>query len=278
MKGFVERYEGKVFRVIEKFKLLREGDKVFIALSGGKDSGAAGYMLVKYVREKGIGCELTAFHMNLGLPSSKEVEEVVKEQAKKLNIPLVTCNVADYGVDMAKIAQLPRPICSSCGVIKRYLMNKIPREMGATKVATGHHADDFIVFFFKDILGGNFSWIAKFTPLLPGRGKSIARIRPLFWVGGRENKKFCDSIGLPYLEDACPYAHLKRGKWYEIVEYMASKQPDFRRRMMIGITKLAELLPEETQTLRECEKCGEPTSTKVCAFCRLVQAQKGVKS
>jgi len=281
--NFYKEYEGKVFRTIKKYKLLRKGDHIFIALSGGKDSGAAGYMLVKYVREKRIDCNLTAFHINFGLPFSKRVEEIVREQARILEIPILVSNVSDYGVEMARVAKLKRPICSSCGLIKRYLMNRIPREMGATKLCTGHHADDFLIFFFKNMLGENYSWIAKFTPLLPQNGKSLARIRPLFCVGGQDNKKLCDELEFPYIEeDVCPHVFLKcgldskRDKWYEVIENIASWQRDFKERMMISISKLAKELSTKLDEPGECCKCGEPTNTEICAFCRLVEAQKNI--
>jgi tRNA(Ile)-lysidine synthase TilS/MesJ len=283
-REFISDYERKVFKIIKKYRLLEKGDNIFIALSGGKDSGAAGYMLVKYRREKGIECKLTAFHINFGLPFSERVEGVVRKQAEALDIPVVICNVSDYGIDMSRVARLKRPICSSCGVIKRYLMNKIPREMGANKVCTGHHADDFLTFFFKNMLGENYVWISKFTPLLPKEGKSIARIRPLFCVGGSDNKRFCNEIGFPYIEeDVCPHVFLKCGldgkreRWYKVIEDISSWQKDFKERMMISVSKLAKELSLGIDKPGECVRCGEPTNTEVCAFCRLVEAQGKVK-
>jgi len=276
---FIERYEREIFRTIKKFKLVENSDNIFIALSGGKDSFAAGYMLTKYVKDKDIDCSLSAFHINFGSPFSNKVQDVVRKQANLLNLPLVVSKVSEYGIDMEKVAKLSRPICSSCGIIKRYLMNKVPREMGATKIATGHHADDFLTFFFKNMLGENFEWISKFTPLLPTSDNSLARIRPLFFVGRKDNEKLCNIMNFPYInDDICPHGYLKcapesKGKWYEIIDYIQSKQPDFRKNMMLSISKLANRIPIQSSP-NKCKKCGEPTNSEICAFCRIVDAIK----
>lgn len=283
MTNLVSRYQRVVFNTIGRYHLVERGDRIFIGLSGGKDSGSALYTLVRYVEDRGVDCELHPFHINFALPFSDEVEEVVRKQVELLGLRLEVFHISDYGIDMVRVAKLSRPICSSCGVIKRYLMNRLPRERGATKLATGHHGDDFIVFFFKNLLGGNLAWSSKFVPRLPSRGKQLGRIRPLFFVGGGENRRFCRAVGFPYIEeDVCPHTvygcGVDRSKrlWLDVIRYIQRRQPTFRRRMMNSILRTAKLLasqPDE-RPLRECNLCGEPTSTEVCAFCRLLEAQK----
>jgi len=273
----IEIYRKKVFRTISKFKLIEKGDRIFIGLSGGKDSGAACYLISEYVRKRKVQCEIIAFFIKLGDFIPEQVVETVRKQAEFCGVPFKLYNVKDFGIDFKKLSQLPRPICSSCGIIKRYLMNKIPREENANKLCTGHHGDDFIVFFMKNIIGNNIDWISKFTPLLQGRGKHISRIRPLFFVGGEENRKFCEEIKFPYIEeDICPYIFLKqkidmrRKKWYETIEEIGKWQPNFREYMMKGILSLAERLNVMSDIPGECEICGEPTDGEICAFCKIV--------
>ncbi len=55
MEKFMSKYKSKVFRVIKKYKLVVDGDKIFVCLSGGKDSGSAAYLLKKYIEEKKQG-------------------------------------------------------------------------------------------------------------------------------------------------------------------------------------------------------------------------------
>jgi tRNA(Ile)-lysidine synthase TilS/MesJ len=282
MKHFnLETYRKKVFKTISKYKLIEKGDKIFVGLSGGKDSGSAFFLLNEYVKKYKIECEIYPFFIKLGDFIPEEVLNTVKKQAEICKTQIKIYNIYDYGIDYEKIAKLNRPICSCCGTIKRYLMNKIPREEGATKLCTGHHGDDFIVFFIKNMIGKNIDWISKFTPLLEGKGKQLSRIRPLFFVGGEDNKNFCDSIGFPYIkEDICPHKFLKqkidkrREKWYETINEIENWQPNFKEYFLEGISLLAEKLYKTSDMPEECEICGEPTNTKICAFCRLFKTQE----
>jgi len=282
MRNFSTKlYKRKTFRTISKFKLVEDGDKIFIGLSGGKDSGAVCYLISEYVRERKINCEVISFFIKLGDFVTDKLINILEKQAEICKIPFKIYDVKNYGIDFKKLQKHSRPICSSCGIIKRYLMNKIPREEGANKLCTGHHGDDFIIFFMKNILGNNIDWIEKFTPLLKGRGKQLSRIRPLFFVGGKDNKAFCDEIGFPYIEEnLCPYTFLKqqidkrREKWYETIENIEMWQPNFKEYFLKGIIALAEKIKTEENEIKECKICGEPTSENICAFCRILKFQE----
>lgn len=274
--------EKKVLRTISKYKLIDNNDKVFVALSGGKDSATACFLLSKYAKEKNVNCEIVAFHLVLGDFLPKIVLNTVKKQAKVCKVKLKVYRVEDFGIDFKKLSNLKRPICSFCGVVKRYLMNKIPREEGATKVCTGHNADDFLVFFFKNMVGKNIFWVSKFLPKLDGKGKQLTRIRPLFFASEEEIKEFCEKEKIPFIEeDICPYLVLKqkidrrREKWYETIKKISSWQPNFRENFLQSVISLAEILQKSMSfKLKECEICKEPTNMRVCSFCRLKERIK----
>jgi tRNA(Ile)-lysidine synthase TilS/MesJ len=274
-----EVYLKKVFKTIEKFKLIEKGDKVFVALSGGKDSASALFALKEYQKAKSIDFELKAFHINLGSITSDKIQEVVKKQASLTDTQLFTFNLKEKGISLEKIAKKSgRPICSVCGVIKRYLINKVPRDLGATKVATGHHADDFTVFFFKNLLGLNFSWIGKFKPKVESKNeKLLTKIRPLFFVGAKENEDFCKSLNIPFLsESVCPYfsdkgkIYDKTKKWYDVIHKLDEEFPDFKEKLINSIEKISNYFYEE-DNLMSCKLCGEPTNKEICTFCRLTK-------
>lgn len=280
MKFNIETYKRKVFKTISRYKLVEGKDKIFIGLSGGKDSGSAAHLLSEYLKENKINAELIGFYIKLGDFIPEKVIDIISKQAEICEIELKIYDIKEFGIDYEKIAKLPRPICSSCGTIKRYLMNKIPREEKATKLCTGHHGDDFIVFFIKNLIGGNIFWISKFSPLLLGENKQLTRIRPLFFVGGDENRKYCDEIGFPYIdEDICPHTFLKqkidirREKWYQTVREISEWQPNFRENFLKGVLLIAKEISKTSIKPYECEICGEPTNTKICAFCRLMELQ-----
>lgn len=277
MPEFIDSYLKKVWGTIKKFRLVERGDRIFIALSGGKDSASAAYTLKKFVEKKSFNAELIGFHINFSFPVSERVEKVVRKQADFLGIEILVVKLKKLGISMEELAKKSRrPICSVCGLIKRYLMNKIPREGGATKLATGHNLDDFLVLFFKNVVGGNLGWISKFKPLLPSpHPKLLSKIRPLFEVTDEEDRKLCESLSLPYLEeDVCPHVVLKckidkkREKWYQTINEIERWQRGFKSSMIKAIVRMSDFFVIE-ENLRECSRCGEPTNKNICAFCRL---------
>lgn len=277
-KELIQPYLRRVFRTIEKERLVEKGDKIFVALSGGKDSASALIALSQFLKESSLDFELKGFHINLDLQNSDRIEKVVRKQAKMASVNLLTVNLKDVGIDLEKLAKNSnRPICSVCGIVKRRLMNKIPRENGATKVATGHHMDDFIVFFFKNILGRNFSWIAKFKPKIEStHPKVLCKIRPLFYVGGKENETFCKVFKIPFVpEDVCPFSDLKakveKKRWYELIYEIEEWQKDFRFQLAKSIEKMSDFFESKETPIRECSICGEPTNQEICAFCKLMK-------
>jgi len=249
-------------------KLVAPGDRVFVAVSGGKDSAVALYVLRELQKTRPF--ELRAFHIDLGLTPTLGV---VEDLAGMLGVQLHTVSLRDYGIDIPSASRaLRRPPCSVCGAVKRYLMNKVPRELGATKVATGHNADDILAFFLKDLAQGRVDWAAKLKPIVPStHPKLLPKIRPLFEVTGEEALAIAESQGLPFTRERCPLAPLK-GDWLQpflqdFALRVEEKHPGFRLQLVRGIAQLP--VTGQNPELRECRLCGEPTSKDICDFCRI---------
>lgn len=260
----------EIERTIRKYKLVREKDKIFVGLSGGKDSAVAAYSLSQYAKE--IKAEVKGFFIKFA-DFQEEIEKVVKEQTEKFGIELKVFDLRNE-IDLFEIdRKTTRPICSSCGMIRRQLMNKLPREEGATKIATGHHGDDFIVFFLKNIAGKNFFYSSKFTPLLESNHKKmLPKIRPLFFVSGKDNKKICEELSIPiHQQEICPFIKVKkkldknREKLYGIPEQL---EGNFKRQFLHGMMELSKHFKSE-EKLRTCKICGEPTNLEICGVCNL---------
>lgn len=276
----IKEFENKVFKTIEKYRLVEPKDKIFVALSGGKDSSAALLALKRFIEEKSIRAEVYAYHINLGFGYSDKLQEDVEKIAEKIGVKLYVTNLKEeYDFDIIKVSKITkRPICSVCGLVKRYLMSKIPRELGATKLATGHHASDFLIMYFKNVLNNNFEWNFKILPKVKSEHpKQLTRIRPLFFAFPEENREYCKAFEIPITEISCPYSpnfccYLTKkqdSKLFEIINFSNRIYKDFGVQLLKSIINFNKKYKIEKEEIRECKKCGEPTNKEICAFCKL---------
>jgi tRNA(Ile)-lysidine synthase TilS/MesJ len=268
----LETYRRRVFSTIRRYRLVEMGDVIYVAVSGGKDSCAALALLKEYVETFRVDAEIRAFHINLGFKTSSKVEETVRALAERLGVPLHVVNARDY-LDIEAAAKASgRPICSVCGAVKRYLMNKVPRELGATKVATGHHAHDLLAYYFKNLAGRNFQWNFKILPKVEGRGLLLTKIRPLIYARPEENEEFCRARELPVSAICCEYGlcNAAHAEVYEMIRAARRRDPDFDLKLIGGIVDFnLRYGRDEAEEIRRCKICGEPASGEVCAVCKL---------
>ncbi len=276
-----------IFRTIEKYRMVEEGDVIYVAVSGGKDSAVALFGLCEYVKRSKINARIKAFHIDLSGGKAENVLKVVKKQAEICSAELRVFDVRkELGEDFVKkIRNSRRGVCSVCGVIKRYFMNRIPREEGAKKLATGHCANDFILFFMKNLVGKKFDWIAKFKPFLEGEHtKLLAKIRPLFFTTEIETEKICKEHGIPFVKaEKCSLLEelkCEHGKTTLLlkncIKEIDVKNREFLRSLVSGIEKLVNEIKQSQKEseFRECRICGEPTSSETCALCKIFKGEK----
>ncbi len=257
-EDFTRLFERRIEKVMKKY---RPEGKMALALSGGKDS----MVLLHYFAKENY--DFFGYFINLGIGEhSDKMEKLVREAAKKYGVELVVTNLREeYGFG---IGDIKGKHCSACGTVKRYLMNKIPRENGASIVATGHNMDDFLDFFFKNTLAKNYQWNRNMVPYLPSEHpKLLPKIRPLYLLGDREIEMYAKINDVPYSPEKCPLA--KFSGWKEIFYDIEEKKKNFRYQMILSIWEMADFFPEEKREIGECKRCGEPTSGEVCAFCKL---------
>src|SRR3989338_8594712 len=141
---FTEYFENKVFRTIRQFDLIGKEEHLGVALSGGKDSLTLLNLLNKLSKQN-PKIKLTAIAINEGIHDYRDKTLVTaKEFCEKNAIPLkVYSYEEEFGMPLDNMLKtLDVKPCTICGIFRRYLLNKKSKELGFTKLATGHNLDD----------------------------------------------------------------------------------------------------------------------------------------
>ncbi|MEW6554838.1 MAG: ATP-binding protein [Actinomycetota bacterium] len=261
---FVRFFERRARRAIEKHDMMGEGDRVVVAVSGGKDSTALLYAL----RRLGLfmGFELSAlhFHLNMGDYSDRNLE-AVQEQARIAGVPLEVTRLGDLGLRVCRVKGW-QP-CAVCGVIKRSLMNREANRLGATVVATAHTLEDILLFTFKNLLSRRF-YVP--LPVLPAAGGMTRKVKPLVYTPERLNLVYCRLRDMPVFEEKCPEWTPRGHSLKGVFEHMEAVMPSSKLQLLLS---LQEAIPGGEDFYEAahaaCGRCGEPTSQPLCALCQL---------
>lgn len=186
-------------RAIGDFGLIQNGDRILVALSGGKDSWTLLHILNALRRRAPVGFSLVAVTVHPGFPGFRT--EGIESFLRGLG--------HEYRIIPAPIHELMHeklspgdPPCSLCSRIRRGVLYTQARELGCTKVALGHHREDFIeTLLLNQFYNGKTKAMA---PLLRSEDGRNTVIRPLVYVPEEEIVRFAAAAGFPVTCCACP--------------------------------------------------------------------------
>ncbi len=274
---FIEYYDRRVQRVWEKY-FPRSRRRVLLAVSGGKDSVALLYSVSKILNA--AGHEYRVLFIDLGIPGySRESLRFVEKNAERLGVEVEVARLSDYGFTMEDVYRLVRarrirrPVCSVCGMVKRYLMNRYAYEHGYDLVLTGHNLDDMIGFTLSSIVSGRIEELVKLKPYVEGSGRLVARGKPILFMYGVENKWYLEAVDAEIVRTQCPFRAGESSINIELRDAVLAadkRHPGLAMLMARNIVdKLIPRIKVPEKKLRSCSVCGYPSSTDPCGFCRL---------
>ncbi len=268
---YLEWFERQVERAIRRHKMLAKGDRVLVAVSGGKDSIALWEVLRR------LGFATTGLHIQLGIDDySRRALEATRRYAEARGLPLLVVDLKEaYRLAIPELAELTRrQTCSVCGLTKRYVMNRVAVEEGFDAVATGHNLDDEASVLLGNVLHWQTDALVRQGPVLPAREKLAKRVKPLYLLTEREILAYTLLRRLPYQHEECPFATGAKSLLYkDALNRIEDRSPGTKQAFLEQYLKkiepvLQKGLSAEDVELRACERCGYPTTGPVCAFCK----------
>ncbi len=274
-KHFVEYFEKKVKFAINKFKMIESGDRIAVALSGGKDSVTLTYVLNKLLKKR-RDVEIFAITVDEGIEGYRPpTVKIAKKITSDLGIEHVIVSFKEnFGMTLDEMVKVgDKKPCTYCGVFRKYLLNKTAREMGATKLATGHNLDDEVQTILLNFLQADIERLARLIPQRVQEGL-VMRIKPFREVYEKDVVVYGLLHNLPMDMNECPYSHFPvratvRDFIYDFEEKYPGRKYSIMRSFEQLIPCLRQMYPQIK--LNRCERCGEPTPKRVCQACTLLE-------
>jgi tRNA-5-methyluridine54 2-sulfurtransferase len=282
VEHFVRLCRDQVAKAIDEFEMATPGDRLLVAVSGGKDSLAVWDIL----RE--LGYEADGLYIGLGIGEySDRSGAMTRAFAEARGWPLQEIDLREvHGYDVPTAAKVTRRVpCSACGLSKRHLFDQAAIDGGYDAVVTGHNLDDEAAVLFGNTLRWQEEYLARQLPVLPARHGFPRKIKPLVRLGERETAAYCVLRGIDYVVEECPMAAGNKHLGYkEALNEIEARSPGSKHAFYFGFLeraapRFADAAPAapEAPGLGLCATCGAPTTGEVCAFCRLVERTAGAQ-
>jgi len=193
------RLAKKTTKAIVDYQMIEDGDRVMVGLSGGKDSWALMQLLDILRQRAPIRFSLIAVNVDSGYKDYKHDVIARTCEARGWEYRIEHTGIGGVIEDLLDEEATP---CSLCARLRRGVLYRVATEVGATKIALGHHADDFIETLLLNLF---FAGALKAMPakLVSDNGEHVV-IRPLVFVGEDEARQYTKSCELPIIGCCCP--------------------------------------------------------------------------
>ena len=274
-KCFQESIVEKTRKTVSKYKMIRPGERVAVAVSGGKDS----LSLLKILSDLYTPRRnpLVAISVDEGVEGYRdEALDHARSLASDLHVEHLTVSYKEmfgFSLDEALDWEGDRDVssCSFCGVFRRRAIDEAAINSRASVVATAHNLDDYIQTFMMNLMHGDVTRLGWLDPAYVDGAFPVRRVKPFMEICEEEVALYAYKTGLPFQSVSCPYMH--EGLRSEVRDYlnaMEASHPGIKnvllRSSLDVVSKYAR--SSEKQTV-PCSSCGKPSSTGVCNVCRM---------
>lgn len=220
-----------VRKAVDDYKMINDGDKIAVGLSGGKDSITLLSALAALRRFYPNKFDVVAVTVDMGLDYDKAELAAITDYCKKINV--------EYYVEKTQIAEVVFDVkkeknpCSLCANMRRGALNGTAVKLNCNKVALGHHGDDLIeTFFLSMAYEGRLS---TFSPVTYLQRADVTVIRPMIYLREFQVQSFAKD--LPVLHNPCPANHKTQREYVKnLLNDIKKEIPFIQDNMLNAIT------------------------------------------
>lgn len=230
-KNYGKWFLTKVKKAVIDYDMIQNNDHIAVGISGGKDSLALLFILDTLKKYSSLSFDITAVTIDLGWNMDFEP---IKKLCNELKIPykIVQTCIGKIVFDVRK----EKNPCSLCSKMRRGALDNAAKELGANKVALGHHADDIIETLFLNLI-----FTARFSTFDPKTflsRKKITIIRPLIYLDEKTVSSIASYKKLPVIQNLCPASNkTKRHDIKQLVTHANQIFPRARQNLITALKK-----------------------------------------
>ena len=233
----MQKLRRNIGKAIEDYQMICNKDRVMVCLSGGKDSFTLLKLLTELQIKAPVRFEIIAFHLDQGQPGySKEKMELYLRETK---IDYLIESQDTYSIVSNKIEK-GKTLCGLCSRLRRGIIYRVAKEVGATKIALGHHLDDIIETLFLNMFFG--SKLKAMPPkLLSDDGDNVI-IRPLSYCLEKDILNYSDQEKFPIIP--CNLCGSQENLQRKVVKKMLNEwERDYPGRKMNIFRSISSVVP-----------------------------------
>ena len=226
---------GCIRRADEECHMIQPGDKVAVGVSGGKDSLLLLHAMSLYRMVRHQDFDLCAIMLTTG--KEKPDTSAIEALAQEVGVPLTVRHTELYQI-LFEIRKDPNP-CALCAKMRRAMLCDVCKELGANKLALGHHRDDALETLLMSLLYEGR--LHTFHPCSYMSRSQLTVIRPMIFLPEKHVIHMQKELNLPVLKNPCPAdGYTKRQEMKELLSELTKRYPTLKDSMLSALKNEAQ--------------------------------------
>ena len=230
----MQKLLSKIRQAINDYKLIEDGDKIAVGISGGKDSLTLLHLLNSYRKFSPEKFELIAITLNPGKVDNSPLHELCRNL--EIEFHEIQTDIQEIVFDIRK----EKNPCSLCAKLRRGILTSTAKDLGCNKVALGHHKDDAIETLMLAI--SYEGRVNCFSPKTLMDKNEVTLIRPMVYISEANIKTISKKYNFPIITNPCPAdKKTKREDIKDLIEELDIRIPGFKKNLFGALTNSREL-------------------------------------